>query len=674
MMLSSSKRETILAIGLIVLATLLTYGVLISQLGFYRDDWYLLWTAESQGMAGILNLFRGDRPFVGWLYSFDFSILGVSPFGWQLYVLCIKSVSALAFFWLVRSVWPERKVETTFITLLFIVYPGFYQQPNALTFKQLLLAYTAALLSLALTVQVAKTNRLSFRVVFSVLAVALTALYIFIYEALVGMELARIFLLWNIFYRQNIKWRESIRLAILRCIPYLSFTALFVFWRIFIFQSSRKATSVEALAGSYTSLHGLTRLLVETGKDFVETSILAWGAPYYQFTAQATYKDMGLALGLGLLVVMASAGYYLLVRKQACPERSRWVEVPADAAQKASLDWLVLGAVIVLATTLPVVAAGRNVLFGIQWDRYTYQSVLGAALLAGGFVFYALRGNMRWLVLALLLISGVSTQVFSGIYYRDFWSAQRDAWWQLYWRAPQIEDGTTVIAALPTGFQLAEEYEVWGPLNLVYHRGGPLRVVGQVPYDQLVIDLARGTEEQRLVRGTVPVNRDYNRVMVVSIPTTKSCLHVYNGTLLELSVSESPDVALIAPYSRTDFILTDAASPAPPTQIMGIEPMHDWCYYYQKIGLSLQAGRWADAARLADAALTNDLRPEDPVEWMPVLEAYANNSEDVKAKQVSKYINDAYTRMSLCQQLKDISKWPAGYRSEVILDNLCRSH
>ena len=82
----TSKRETILAVGLIVLATLLTYGVLISQLGFYRDDWYLLWTAESQGMAGILKLFRGDRPFVGWLYSFDFSMLGISPFGWHLYV------------------------------------------------------------------------------------------------------------------------------------------------------------------------------------------------------------------------------------------------------------------------------------------------------------------------------------------------------------------------------------------------------------------------------------------------------------------------------------------------------------------------------------------------------------------------------------------------------------
>ena len=445
---STSKQETILAIGLIVLATLLTYGALISRLGFYRDDWYLLWTAESKGTAGLLDLFRGDRPFLGWLYILDFSMLGVAPLGWHLYALFIKVLSALAFFWLVRSIWPQRKVETTFITLLFVVYPGFYQQPDALTFKQLLLAYAAALLSLALTVQAVKTNKPASRLLLTILAVALTAFYIFIYEPLIGLEIARLFLIWHLLYRQDIKWRESLRLAILRCAPYLLFAALFVFWRIFIFQSTRKATNVDVLAVNFTSLHGLTRLLVETGKDFIETSILAWGAPYYQFTVQAEYKNLGLALGLGLLVVMASAGYYLLIREQ--------TDVSVDAAEKSSFDWLILGAAIVFVTTLPVVAAGRNVLFGIQWDRYTYQSVLGVALLAGGFVFYALHGNLRWLVFALLLISGVSTQVFSGIYYRDFWSAQRDMWWQLYWRAPQIEDGTTVIAAMPTGFQLAE--------------------------------------------------------------------------------------------------------------------------------------------------------------------------------------------------------------------------
>jgi hypothetical protein len=662
----SQKRETIFAVGLVILVTLLTYGVLIHRLGFYRDDWYLIWTASSQGTDGILNLFRGDRPFVGWLYAFDFSILGVSPLGWHLYTLFIKVASALAVLWLMRSLWPDRKIETAFITLLFTVYPGFYQQPNALTFKQLLLAYTAALFSLALTVNSVKTRRSEFKILFTILALLLGAFYMLIYEALVGMEVVRVLLLYYLFKQNGGSWMKRILPALSRAVPYLAFTALFVFWRIFVFQSTRKATSVEVLTGDYTSLHGLMRLLVETGKDIIETSILAWGVPYYQFTVQAEYKNMALALGLGFLVVLVSAGYYFIVRKQ--------FETQNEAGNTSSRDWIVLGAIVVIVTTLPVVAAGRNVLFGIQWDRYAYQSVLGVALLAGGFVFYALRNNLRWALLVLLLVSGVTTQVSSQIFYRDFWVLQRETWWQLYWRAPQIEEGTTVITALPPGFQLAEEYEVWGPLNLVYYPGEPLKIVGQVPYDQIAIDVTRGTVEQRLVRGTVMVNRDYNNVIVTSMPARTSCLHVYDGSLPNISAIEPPDIVLIVPFSNIDAIRTDLMPPISPTQIMGAEPIHDWCYYYQKINLSLQMRHWADAAQLSDAALQADLRPEDPAEWMPVLEAYANNGEDVKAKQVSKYINDNYTRMYLCQQLKNITKWSAGYRSEVILSNLCRSH
>ena len=69
-------RETALALGLIVVVTLLTYGILIPQLGFYRDDWYLLSTAQSQGPAGIIALFQIDRPLVGYLYAVAYRLLG----------------------------------------------------------------------------------------------------------------------------------------------------------------------------------------------------------------------------------------------------------------------------------------------------------------------------------------------------------------------------------------------------------------------------------------------------------------------------------------------------------------------------------------------------------------------------------------------------------------------
>ena len=62
---TTTRRESFLAISLVILTTLLTYGPLISQLGFYRDDWYLIWTAQTQGRDGILSLLKGIALLLG---------------------------------------------------------------------------------------------------------------------------------------------------------------------------------------------------------------------------------------------------------------------------------------------------------------------------------------------------------------------------------------------------------------------------------------------------------------------------------------------------------------------------------------------------------------------------------------------------------------------------------
>ncbi len=72
---------------LIVAATLLTYGVLLPYLGFYRDDWYLLVTAQSEGPTGIISLFQIDRPLLRFLYVGGYRLLGENPLAWQLATL-----------------------------------------------------------------------------------------------------------------------------------------------------------------------------------------------------------------------------------------------------------------------------------------------------------------------------------------------------------------------------------------------------------------------------------------------------------------------------------------------------------------------------------------------------------------------------------------------------------
>src|SRR5262245_54415544 len=118
--------ENWLSAILVIIVTLLTYAPLISQLGFYRDDWYLIWVAQYQGSDGIIALFRGDRPLFGWFYALDYLLLGNAPLGWHILGLIVKLVTALGTLWLLRSLWPQQKLETTLITLLYVVYPGFF--------------------------------------------------------------------------------------------------------------------------------------------------------------------------------------------------------------------------------------------------------------------------------------------------------------------------------------------------------------------------------------------------------------------------------------------------------------------------------------------------------------------------------------------------------------------
>ena len=65
----------------------------------------------------------------------------------------------LAFFWLLRLLWPKRAAETVGIALLFSVYPGFTVQPNAGVYVTDLLANAAALLSFCLMLKAMQSSR-----------------------------------------------------------------------------------------------------------------------------------------------------------------------------------------------------------------------------------------------------------------------------------------------------------------------------------------------------------------------------------------------------------------------------------------------------------------------------------------------------------------------------------
>jgi hypothetical protein len=194
------NNETFVATLLILLTTVITYGISIPKLGYYHDDWFVLWSGQMRGAGSLIPLFSTDRPFMGVVYSVLYRFLGDGIANWHLYALLWRFIGAMAFFWILRIIWPDQKYLTTLMTVLFIVYPGFLSQPNANTKQNHLYGFGTALLSIALMLQAMKTSKLGWKIVCSLFSIVLTANYLFIYEYMIGFEGASLVLLGYVLF------------------------------------------------------------------------------------------------------------------------------------------------------------------------------------------------------------------------------------------------------------------------------------------------------------------------------------------------------------------------------------------------------------------------------------------------------------------------------------------
>src|SRR5215212_439830 len=227
-------NETFAAILLIILTTVITYGVNIPRLGYYHDDWFVLWSGQARGAHSIIPLFSTDRPFMGVVYSFVYRLLGNTIINWHLYALLWRLIGGLAFFWIVRWIWPNQKYMTALMTVLFVIYPGFLSQPNANTKQNHLYGFATALLSIAFMLQAMKAKTRVLKIAYSLISILLTANYLFIYEYMIGFEGTRLILLAYVLFQNGFRqFRALVREISKRIWPYLLVTAGFLYWRVF---------------------------------------------------------------------------------------------------------------------------------------------------------------------------------------------------------------------------------------------------------------------------------------------------------------------------------------------------------------------------------------------------------------------------------------------------------
>lgn len=668
------KNETLVATLLILLTTVITYGVSIPKLGYYHDDWFVLWSGQARGAASLIPLFSTDRPFIGVIYSVLYRFLGDSIINWHLYALLWRFLGGLAFFWILRLIWPNQKYMTTLMAVLFIVYPGFLSQPNANTKQNHLYGFGTALLSIALMLQAMKTDKRGWKILCSLLSYILTANYLFIYEYMIGFEGTRLILMGYVLLQQGFK--DIRRLAweiIKRAWPYWVVTVGFLYWRVFIFEGSRNATDVSGLAGSYLSnlRYMSIRVIVETAKDFLDTTIFAWFVEPYQLLSLAPYSNLAFAL----LIAGLAAGLVLLYMFQF----KKWWGADYNETETPRLmkDFIWMGALIILFAVSPVILSDRQVDLYDSYKSYGLHPIPGVVLFIVGLVLM-LQSKFRRLILIALVGISVSTQILNADYWEQYWKIQREMWWQLTWRAPAIKPDTLVMAYVSGGYNPQQDYEIWGPINLIYNPGPAKAPVVQA--EVLNSDTAYSILKKDVLNNHVrdiKLHRDFNNLLLISLPSSISCVHVLDGSLPVYSASESLLIKQVGEYSHVDRIILSGISPVPPASIFGAEPAHDWCYYYQKASLARQRGDWEEISKLYDQVRELHLETDDKAEMIPFFEGLVNSGryDDAKVLYREQIKGQNEMRFPLCTFLAKDPGYPSefGYDYKMIYELLCNS-
>ena len=394
----------------------------------------------------------------------------------------------------------------------------------------------------------------------------------------------------------------------------------------------------------------------------MEVIVLGWFVPLYQLTVNAAPKTWLVAAGLGILGAGALLVYWLWLKR-------RGLEQSTGDERSWAVPAVWIGFLGVVVTMLPVLVADRSVYFSNQFDRYTLQATAGVALLVVGGAALALRPRGRVVLISFLVLISILTHYNNVETWKQFWTTQQQFWWQLSWRAPQIKPDTVLMAYLPAGNRLAEDYEIFSPANLIYYPGTPnTTLVAEVLTPETADRIVAGSSSGRSIR-TFRFTRNFAQALVVSWSGSGSCVHVQDSARPEISSADDLVVARVAPYSRAERIMLDAQPSSVPVQIFGNEPVHGWCYHYQKANLARQAGDWDTLANLTQSVLDQNLNPQYLVEWMPFLEGLVHDGQIESARAIVENSNaDDRQRELICEPYQSNDRLGAAATSTEMVD------
>ena len=656
-MLKKFKESFWAEIILLVLVSALAYLPDVRSLSYYRDDWYYMYDGLVAGPKIFEVMFLHLRPARGPFFALLFSLFGNSPLPYHLLLYLWRLLGGLGMLWMFELLWPKQRSARFFAALMFTIYPGFLWWIAGVEYQPMVFSLGLHVLSIALTFKAVQTTDARWRVLWYTLSV-LTGIYtLALVDYTIGMEAFRWIGIALLVQRKSTgaSWGKKALEMVKWTAPVLLIPILFLLWRQFFFENWRKATDLNVQLGAiFSSVNAILWWLIYLIQSTLNVSVFAWGVPFSQIFYANRLRDMmiGIVIAVaGLLIALVADRLFSSEPETTNPKPGTWVR-----------EAILLGVFGTLAGVMPIVLANRTVSFG-RFSHYTLPASMAAVLLLAGLV-YSLKDKFARGVVISLLVSlallthrGLSTQA------RTEEATIQDFWWQMSWRAPDLKDGVLLIVEYP--FDFADDVDVvYGPANFIYYpekqAQTPVKLAlnAEVVQGETVTDILLGKKE-RVVNyyDAHEYYVNFGNVLIISQSSADACLRVIDPRWPNFSKKDGSWMYESAAKSRVENIVLSGPPHLPPAYLFGPEPEHDWCYYYQKADLARQAGDWETVAQLYTEAKSQQLTPNDQIELIPFLQAFAYLGDTQTVKQISSVINaEAWYKLQACQVLQGMAE------------------
>ena len=659
----------------IVLLSIAAYGLLIPTLGYYWDDWPLIWLKHALNNSDFIKIFSVDRPFLAVIYTFTTSLFGERPLSWQIFALVSRILTSVAAWWTLSKLWPEKKEQVGWIALLFAIYPGFKQQPISVVYSNGFMLFLFYMLSLGLMLYAVNKPKK-----FWIITIPSVILYItctFSTEYYIGLDMIRPFLIWIALGRSVNNARQKIVLTVKNWAPYLLALIVFLIWRVFIFKFP---TYQPVLIGAVETNIGqaLLSLVERVVNDILTTGWSTW-IRIFNFPQLSDFSDLSGTV-YWILVIVSIPLLYLYVSKFIkAGHTAADTSGPENGKRSWGLQAMFIGAVGLFFAGWPYWITDLPIALEYPLDRFTLAFMLGSSIFIIGLIDWLFRVRFqKILLLSVILALSIGTHFQNANTYRREWATHNDFFWQLVWRVPALKEDTVLLThMLPISYY--SDNSLTAPLNWTY---APDYKEGDLPYLMVFSDVRLGGSLPDL-NENVPILQSYRGIPFIS--STDNTLTFFYSPPRCLQIMDPqrdiqnplyPEIIREAiKISHLDQIdLTSDKTASLPENIFGKEPAHTWCYYYQKIELSRQKNDWKTAVALAEEAFKQGYHPSDATEYLPLIESYARSGDWDRALS---FTNEAYQKekvmeMTLCQLVSDLQNenTPAPEQNDAIINML----